>query len=133
LPEEVVVMNQSMRRVSFGRGIALCAMVALVAAGAFAALAEEQAPGGTKRVVDVSIDNFTFTPAEITIAPGTTVRWVNHDDIPHTVVEASRTFKSRTLDTEDSFSMTFSVPGSFGYFCSLHPHMTGKVIVRSGS
>lgn len=84
-------------------------------------------------VVEVSIDNFTFAPAEITIAPGTTVKWVNRDDIPHTVVEATRSFKSKALDTDDSFTMTFAAAGSYSYFCSLHPHMTGKVIVRAGS
>ena len=99
----------------------------------FAAFAQEPTSGVAARMVEISIDNFTFTPAEITIAPGTTVRWVNHDDIPHTVVETNRAFKSRTLDTDDSFTMTFMSSGSFGYFCSLHPHMTGKVIVTSGS
>jgi plastocyanin len=120
---------ESMCRLPLRRATAAGALVALVAAAAFAAFAQEPAA----RVVEVSIDNFTFTPAEITITPGTSVRWVNHDDIPHTVVEANRMFKSKTLDTDDSFSMTFSTSGSFGYFCSLHPHMTGKVIVTSGS
>ena len=127
------MMNQPICRIPFGRGLAVGAIVALVAAGAFAAFAQEPTSGVAARIVDVSIDSFTFTPAEITIAPGTTVRWVNRDDIPHTVVETNRAFKSRTLDTEDSFTMTFISSGSFGYFCSLHPHMTGKVIVTSGS
>lgn len=125
--------QQPIRRLPFGRMTAAGATFALVAAGALAALAQEPAPGHAPPAVEVSIDNFTFTPAEITIAPGTTVTWVNHDDIPHTVVEANRSFKSKTLDTEDRFSMTFRSSGSFAYFCSLHPHMTGKVIVTPGS
>jgi plastocyanin len=95
--------------------------------------AQDKSNPGPPPAVEVTIDNFTFAPAEITIAPGTTVRWVNHDDIPHTVVEAGKACKSKVLDTDDSFSMTFSSSGSFAYFCSLHPHMTGKVIVKTGS
>jgi plastocyanin len=94
---------------------------------------QDKAAAGAPPPVEVSSDNFTFSPAEITIAPGTTVRWVNHDDIPHTVVEAGKAFRSKVLDTDDSFSMTFTSSGSFAYFCSLHPHMTGKVIVTAGS
>lgn len=78
----------------------------------------------------VSIDNFTFGPAEITIAPGTTVTWVNNDDIPHTVVATDKSFKSKVLDTEGTFSYTFNSVGEFQYFCSLHPHMTGMVRVK---
>ena len=95
--------------------------------------AQDNAVAGARPTVEVTIDNFTFVPAEITIAPGTTVRWVNHDDIPHTIVEAGKAFKSKVLDTDDSFSMTFASGGSFAYFCSLHPHMTGNVIVKAGS
>ncbi|MGA7323054.1 MAG: cupredoxin family copper-binding protein [Rhodomicrobium sp.] len=78
----------------------------------------------------VKIDNFTFTPAEITVARGTTVNWTNGDDIPHTVVAVNKAFKSKVLDTEQSFSFTFTSPGTYAYFCSLHPHMQGKVIVK---
>jgi plastocyanin len=78
----------------------------------------------------VTIDNFTFSPKEITVAVGTTVKWVNHDDIPHTVVEKKTTFRSKALDTDDSYSFTFATAGSFDYFCGLHPHMVGKIIVQ---
>jgi plastocyanin len=81
--------------------------------------------------VEVTIDNFTFTPATVTIEPGTTVHWLNRDDIPHTVAAKSLAFKSRALDTDDSFSQQFNEVGEIDYFCSLHPHMTGKVIVRA--
>jgi plastocyanin len=77
----------------------------------------------------VTIDNFTFTKAELTVPMGTTVTWVNHDDIPHSVVESGKTFRSKALDTDDSFSFTFTTAGTFQYFCGLHPYMVGKVIV----
>jgi len=78
----------------------------------------------------VTIDNFTFTPPELTVAVGTTVKWVNHDDIPHLVVNKDKAFRSKALDTDDSFSYTFASVGTFDYFCALHPHMVGKVIVK---
>ena len=78
----------------------------------------------------ITIDNFTFTPKELTVAVGTTVKWVNHDDIPHTVVEKKTTFRSKALDTDDSYSFTFTGAGTFDYFCGLHPHMVGQVIVK---
>jgi plastocyanin len=90
---------------------------------AFGAVAASEADG-------VTIDNFTFGPAELTIAVGTTVKWVNHDDIPHTVVDKNKAFRSKALDTDDSFSYTFASAGTFDYFCGLHPHMVGKIIVK---
>jgi plastocyanin len=84
------------------------------------------------KTVEVVIGNFTFTPNELTIAPGTTVKWVNHDDIPHLVAEKALAFKSKALDTDDSFSFTFTKPGDVEYFCVLHPHMTGKISVKAG-
>ena len=78
----------------------------------------------------ITIDNFTFSPKELTVAVGTTVKWVNHDDIPHTVVEKKTTFRSKALDTDDSYSFTFASAGTFDYFCGLHPHMVGQVIVK---
>ena len=80
--------------------------------------------------VEVKIDNFTFAPATITVAAGTTVRWVNHDDIPHNVVSNDKSFKSKVLDTDESFTYTFSKAGTYDYFCSIHPKMTGKVVVQ---
>lgn len=109
--------------------LAAAAVLALMACvGPPAARAQD----GADKVVEISIDNFTFTPSDITIAAGTTVRWVNHDDIPHTVVHTAKSFKSKALDTGDSFTTTFGAAGSFSYFCSLHPHMTGTVIVKAG-
>jgi plastocyanin len=85
-----------------------------------------------EKTVEVAISNFTFTPNELTIAPGTTVKWVNHDDIPHLVAEKALAFKSQALDTNDSFSFTFTKPGDVEYFCVLHPHMIGKITVKAG-
>jgi plastocyanin len=78
----------------------------------------------------ITIDNFTFSPKELTVAVGTTIKWVNHDDIPHTVVEKQTTFRSRLLDTDDAYSYTFTSAGAFDYFCGLHPHMVGQIIAK---
>jgi plastocyanin len=80
--------------------------------------------------VEVKIDNFSFGPATLTVAAGTTVTWTNRDDIPHTVVSDDKVFKSKVLDTDEKFSYTFTKPGTYGYFCSIHPKMTGKVVVQ---
>jgi plastocyanin len=86
---------------------------------------------GAARAEDsvVTIDNFTFQPQELTVKAGTTVTWKNHDDIPHTIVSAGK-FRSKTMDTDDSFSFTFTAAGDYKYFCSLHPHMTGTIKVE---
>ncbi len=80
--------------------------------------------------VEVKIDNFSFSPATITVPVGTTVRWTNRDDIPHTVVNDDQKFASKTLDTDEQYSYTFTKAGTYGYFCSIHPKMTGKVVVQ---
>jgi plastocyanin len=80
----------------------------------------------------VKIDNFTFSPQKLTVKAGTTVTWTNEDDIPH-VVAGPPTFKSKALDTDDKFSFTFTTPGTYTYFCSLHPHMTGSIVVEAAS
>jgi plastocyanin len=77
----------------------------------------------------VKIANFTFEPATLTVTAGTTVKWVNEDDIPHVVAEKDGAFRSKALDTDDSYSQVFSQPGTLEYFCALHPHMTGQIIV----
>ncbi len=79
--------------------------------------------------IAVTIDNFTFGPPELKVKVGDTVTWTNHDDIPHTVVSAGK-FRSKTMDTDDSFSFTFAAAGDYKYFCSLHPHMTGMIKVE---
>ncbi len=79
---------------------------------------------------EVKIDNFSFGPGTLTVPPGTTVTWTNRDDIPHTVVSTDGVFKSKVLDTNEKFSFTFSKAGAYPYFCSIHPKMTGKVVVQ---
>ena len=79
---------------------------------------------------EVKIDNFSFTPSTITVPVGTQVRWTNRDDIPHTVASEDKSFKSKALDTDDVFSFTFSKPGTYKYFCSLHPRMTATIVVQ---
>jgi len=81
----------------------------------------------------VTIDNFTFNPAQISVKAGTTVTWTNQDDIPHTVTSTTRAFKSKAMDTDDKFSFTFTTPGTYEYFCSLHPHMTATVVVEAAT
>jgi plastocyanin len=78
----------------------------------------------------VKIDNFSFGPASLTVTAGTTVTWTNNDDVPHTVVSDDKLFKSKALDTDDKFSYTFTKPGTYNYFCSVHPKMTAKVVVQ---
>jgi len=79
---------------------------------------------------EVMIDNFTFTPQSLTVKVGTTVTWVNHDDIPHSIVCPLLKMKSHPLDSEDSFAYKFEEAGSYDYLCGLHPHMHGQIIVQ---
>ena len=93
----------------------------------FTALARTAAAGSA---AEVKIDNFNFTPPTITVKVGTQITWTNADDIPHTVVSADQVFKSKALDTDEKFTFTPDKPGTYSYFCSIHPKMTGKVIVE---
>ena len=84
--------------------------------------------------VAVGIDNFTFNPQTVTVKAGTTVTWTNRDDIPHGLAATNNTFKrSQALDTDDSFSFTFTTPGTYQYFCYIHPHMTGTIVVEAAT
>ncbi len=87
---------------------------------------------GEVRAADavIHIHNFTFNPPELTVKPGTVVTWINGDDIPHSVVDEKAKFHSHVLDTDEKFSMTFAEAGEVRYFCGLHPHMRGKIIVK---
>jgi plastocyanin len=110
---------------------------ACVAAAVAAALlaAADTFPAVSAQAADTNIiiDQFTFTPQRITVKAGTTVAWINDDDIPHTVASSTKIFKSKALDTQDQFSFTFTTPGDYEYFCSLHPHMTGAIVVESAT
>jgi plastocyanin len=78
----------------------------------------------------IQIDNFHYSPPMLLVPPGTTVTWTNDDDSPHSVREKDGKFKSAALDTDDKFSQTFTTPGEYEYFCSIHPYMTGKIVVK---
>lgn len=101
--------------------------VAHAAALAQAADARRVADASTLRV---TIDNFIFGPTTLTVAPGTTVTWTNQDDTLHTVTSVTKLFASPGLNSGESFSYTFATPGTYPYFCALHPHMTATVIVK---
>jgi len=79
---------------------------------------------------EIKIDNFSFAPTTLTVVAGTTVTWTNRDDVPHTVVSDDKLFKSKVLDTDEKFSYTFTTPGTYPYFCSVHPKMTAKIVVQ---
>lgn len=113
-------------RMPISRAVVLAILTGPIV-GAMLALASARAQDAN---AVITIDNFTFAPPELNVAVGTTVKWVNHDDIPHTVVEKNTAFRSKALDTDDSYSFTFKTAGTFDYFCGLHPHMVGKVIVK---
>jgi amicyanin len=82
----------------------------------------------------VSIDNFTFTPASLTVKAGTTVTWTNRDDIPHGIASSNNAFKkSKAMDTDDAYSFTFTTPGTYQYFCYIHPHMVGTIVVEAAT
>ena len=82
------------------------------------------------QAVAIAIDNFKFGVVSIEITAGTTVTWTNRDDVPHTVVSSTKVFKSPPLDTGQAFSYTFKSAGTFEYYCSMHPRMTGKIVVK---
>ena len=105
---------------------AMAAIAALLMASP-RATANDQASMASAEVV---IDNFVFGPQTVTVPIGTTVTWTNRDDIPHTVVSTEGVFKSKVRDTDEKFSYTFTKPGTYPYYCSVHPKMTGTVVVK---
>ncbi len=107
--------RRSLLRRVLGAGV-----VALIGAGARKAAAQEG---------EVVIDNFTFSPTPLTVSVGSEVTWVNHDDIPHSIVCPALNVKSHPLDSDDSFAYKFEQAGTYEYMCGLHPHMRGKVVV----
>ena len=118
-------MTRAFKILSFQASV-LVACALLMSVVADVARASPAAPAAA-----VTIGNFTFKTPVLTVKPGTTVTWTNGDDIPHTVTSNNGAFKSKVLDNGDRFSFTFAKPGQFGYFCSLHPHMTGTIIVKA--
>ena len=116
-----------MKRTVSTLGFAALAIVVLMVAGrsrTFGAAVED------KPAAQVKIDNFVFSPNPLTVPAGSTIRWTNHDDIPHNVVGDDKSFKSKVLATDETFTYTFTKPGTYTYSCSIHPKMTGKVVVQ---
>ena len=112
-------MKRYCKRIVAGIGLVVALCAAVAAAG------QSKPP-----LTDVRIDNFSFTPAEVKVPVGASVTWTNRDDIPHTVVSPDKVFKSKVLDSDEKYSFTFATAGTYTYFCSIHPKMTGKVIVQ---
>ena len=114
--------------VAAGLGAATATMLAAVVLPGWARSTPQASAGA------ISIDNFTFTPQTLTVKAGTTVTWTNKDDIPHGIAATNNAFKrSQALDTDDSYSFTFTTPGSYQYFCYVHPHMTGTIVVEAAT
>ncbi|HVN01400.1 MAG TPA: cupredoxin family copper-binding protein [Caulobacteraceae bacterium] len=106
-------------------------LAAIAGVGAFVGLAAlSGALAAGPGPLGVTIDNFSYSPPNLTVAAGTTVTWTNDDDIPHTVRAVDGSFHSKAMDTSDSYSFTFTKPGVYSYFCSIHPKMVGKVVVK---
>lgn len=120
------VYGFAFRPLNLGVVLAVSLLLMSGAAGRCFSTAAQQPPA-TK---EVTIDNFSFGPMELTIPVGTQVTWVNKDDVPHVVMSVDHKFKSKALDTDEKFSFTFPDAGTYEYFCSVHPKMTGKIIVK---
>jgi plastocyanin len=103
----------------------MIAMILLAGSVSVAANAEPSAAAAS-----VKIDNFVFGPQTLTVPLGTTVTWTNSDDIPHTSVSTEGVFKSKVLDTDEKFSYTFTKAGTYPYYCTIHPKMTGQIVVQ---
>ena len=116
-----------MRTIKPGMYVVTALVVAALAAGA---LASQGAPAAD---AEVQIDQYAFLPQRVTVKAGTTVTWSNDDDDSHTVASSSKFFKSKALDTGDKFSFTFTTPGTYDYICSVHPYMTGAVVVEAAT
>jgi amicyanin len=110
------------------RGLVIAAALGAVSAAGIAPIV---VPALAQNAGAVSIDNFTFNPPTLRVKAGTKVTWTNKDDIPHGIASSSNVFaRSQALDTNESFSFTFDKPGTYQYFCYLHPHMVGTIVVE---
>jgi plastocyanin len=116
------------RRNVWAAGLAMPVMIALLLLAASPSVSAADQPPASN--AEVKIDNFSFGPQTVTVPVGATVTWTNHDDIPHTVVSTDGVFKSKVRDTDETFSYTFTKAGTYPYYCTIHPKMTGKVVVQ---
>jgi plastocyanin len=111
-------------------GLAMPVMIAMLLFAGLSSVKAGNNDQASAASAEVKIDNFSFEPQTITVAVGTTVTWTNRDDIPHTAVSTEGVFKSKVMDTDEKFSNTFTKAGTYPYYCSIHPKMTGKVVVQ---
>ena len=119
-----------MKKITWILALVAIAMTALTLAAKIKPILAGAVSDKPAESASVKIDNFSFGPSDVNVHVGTTVTWTNHDDVPHVVTSDDKLFKSRALDTDDHFSFTFTKPGTYLYYCSIHPKMTAKVIVR---
>jgi len=127
---ETIPGISSGRRLSASRALRLTLLLTALASPC---LAEDANNAAANLAATVSMDHMAFVPSEIIVAPGTTVTWVNNEEMPHTVVDLNRGFRSKTLVKDASFSFTFATAGDYNYLCSIHPNMKGKVIVKAAT
>lgn len=119
-----------MLRSIVGAALLGAAVGSVLAGGVLVAGAQAEAA----KPAEISIDNFTFNPQKVTVKAGTTVTWTNKDDIPHGIAATGNAFKrSNALDTDDHYSFAFTTPGTYQYFCYIHPHMTGTIVVEAAT
>jgi plastocyanin len=125
-------MNSKSKAVTWILGIGAIVLASFIGmVGAKGSQAAGAPQSNAPKAVEIKIDNFTFGPMTLIVAAGTTVTWTNNDDVPHTVVsDDTTTFKSKALDTGDKFSYTFTKPGKYPYFCSVHPKMMAEIVVQ---
>jgi len=102
-----------------------------LALGVAALVPGAAAAAGKPAQAKVEIKHFAFVPEALTVSAGTRVVWTNRDDEPHIVVSAGNRFaSSKAMDTDETYATVFDKPGTYAYFCSIHPHMVGTIIVR---
>lgn len=119
-------MRHDVRHVSRAASALAMGLFLLAGTEAYLSRAEAEKPPAA----EVKLDNFSFGPADLTVTAGTTVTWTNKDEVPHTVVSDDKLFKSSPIDTDEKYAHKFETPGTYKYFCSLHPKMTGTIVVK---
>ncbi|HEX2330883.1 MAG TPA: cupredoxin family copper-binding protein [Candidatus Angelobacter sp.] len=119
-----------MKLVAFTIVVIAALTVAIFAAPGVEPASSPVEPASSPTVTEVKIDNFSFNPPTLKVKAGTTVQWTNRDDLPHNVVAEEKAFRSKAMDTDEQFSFTFDKPGTYAYFCGLHPKMKGTITVE---
>ena len=117
------------------RGSVAAAAGLALALGGAVVVAQQVAAAGSPGAAEIAIENFAFAPATLTVAPGTSVTWNNHDEEPHNIVNVPaagqpRVFRSQAVDGGEKYSFVFNQPGTYSYICSIHPHMQGTIVVK---